>query len=885
MLRRSTQVRWWTSAMAGAAVLILPALALALQPPQEDGARGRALLRTQPFAADELSASPSLTKYHLNAIRGAMPRALANFTLVHSKDWEVRWDERSDRPHLIQGIGIPLIPGKGNKLSMRDVGLGPYAVLDLSDVEPMVRSVIDQFPELFRVSQEDLVLDLSRSSSQRNGELWFLELKQVHRGVPVEGANVFFRINNGNLVQFGTDRVADVHIRTRPRISRAAALRSAFQSIGFRVSDISERLDRGTLKIYPVMGADEVVGEMYVGTPGDGYRHRLVWEYIFRRRNDVATYNLVVDALNGQVLRFVDVNAFATVTGGIYPVTNTDPEEVRGLPFANVTNGTAKVTDAAGIYNYTSGTATSTLNGRYIRMNDNCGAISLSNSTTGNLAFGTSSGTNCTTPGVGGTGNTHASRTGFYHLTRINRKAATFHPTNTWLNGTLQANMNINNTCNAFWNGSTVNFYRSGGGCSNTGEIAAVFLHEWGHGMDTNTGGSASDQGTGEAVGDTFAFLETRDGCIGQNFQPGVNCANCTACTGVRDVSDFDISGPAVIARPSNVANNSSINCDRFACPYTTSSGSPYRGPMGYEGHCESVIASSANWDLGDMLRTQFGTEAGWAAMDAIWYESLIPSKSAYRLVSGGTCNPSATVDGCGSTNWYTVYLAVDDDNGNLSDGTPNGCRIWDAFNAHGIACGARPACSGGGPTPTPTPTRTPTPTSPPGPTNTPTNTPTPPPGGAELLVNPGFEGSVSPWTASSLGAHWIASPGFPHSGSSYVTMGFDNSATGTLWQQVAIPTSATGTLSFWLNVTSNETTTTLANDQLFLEVRSTTGALLRTVATFSNLNKVATQGAYTQRGPFDISEFRGQTVRIQFRAVTNASLNTWFRTDDASLR
>ena len=95
------------------------------------------------------------------------------------------------------------------------------------------------------------------------------------------------------------------------------------------------------------------------------------------------------------------------------------------------------------------------------------------------------------------------------HLTRINRKAVTFFPANAWLDGTLQANMNINQTCNAFWNGSTVNFYRSGGGCSNTGEISAVFLHERGHGMDTNSGGSANENGSGEAVGDTFAFLET----------------------------------------------------------------------------------------------------------------------------------------------------------------------------------------------------------------------------------------------------------------------------------------------------------------------------------------------------------------------------------------
>ena len=46
--------------------------------------------------------------------------------------------------------------------------------------------------------------------------------------------------------------------------------------------------------------------------------------------------------------------------------------------------------------------------------------------------------------------------------------------------------MNINLTCNAFWNGSTVNFYHAAAAAGNTGEIAAVFDHEWGHGMDNN---------------------------------------------------------------------------------------------------------------------------------------------------------------------------------------------------------------------------------------------------------------------------------------------------------------------------------------------------------------------------------------------------------------
>ncbi len=425
-----------------------------------------------------------------------------------------------------------------------------------------------------------------------------------------------------------------------------------------------------------------------------------MWEFVFRRQNDPTTYKAVVDAHSGKILQVVDLNRYSQVKGGIYPTTNTDAEVVVPFPFANVTNGTAKVTDADGNYTYGSGTATSTLNGKYFKMTDTCGSISLSNSTDGNLNFGTSSGTDCTTPGVGGAGNTHASRTGFFHLTNINRKAAGFLPSNSWLNSTVTANMNVNDVCNAYWDGSALNFFRSGtySGlfCSNTGEIAAVFLHEWGHGLDDNTGGSASEYGSGEAVGDTFAFLETKDACIGPNFTPGVKCDNCSTCTGVRDVGDFALGGTATIAKPSTVADNAGINCDQWSCPYTTPDGYAYRGPMGYEGHCESYIASTANWDLAQSLIATYGTDEGWAAMDSIWYESLTASKSAYQVVSGGTCNPSATVNGCGSTNWYTVYLAVDDDDGNLANGTPNGCRIWDAFNAHGIACGTRPACAGG---------------------------------------------------------------------------------------------------------------------------------------------------------------------------------------------
>lgn len=154
--------------------------------------------------------------------------------------------------------------------------------------------------------------------------------------------------------------------------------------------------------------------------------------------------------------------------------------------------------------------------------------------------------------------------------------------------------------------------------------------------------------------------------------------------------------------------------------------------------------------------------------------------------------------------------------------------------------------------------------------------------GGAELITNGGFESGVSPWVLS--GAALRSTGSFPHSGAAYTIVVNANNTSGAEYQQIAIPTGAARNLTFWLNVTSSETTTTTQFDIIFVEVRSTSGALLATLATFSNLSK-GTAGAYVQRGPYNLSSFAGQTVRIQFRATNNQSLPSSFRVDDVSVR
>lgn len=163
------------------------------------------------------------------------------------------------------------------------------------------------------------------------------------------------------------------------------------------------------------------------------------------------------------------------------------------------------------------------------------------------------------------------------------------------------------------------------------------------------------------------------------------------------------------------------------------------------------------------------------------------------------------------------------------------------------------------------------------------TPTPTPPPG-TNLFVNGGFEGSASPWVGSGNGYFYIANGSYPQGGTGYIYFGTANNRSGQSYQTVAIPTTATGTLSFWLNVTSAETTTTTQYDRLFVEVRSTTGTLLATLGTYSNLNKAAA-GVYTQRTLTVPAAYKGQTVRIQFRSTTDSSLITTFRVDTATLQ
>ncbi|HEX7721555.1 MAG TPA: hypothetical protein VF397_05315 [Pyrinomonadaceae bacterium] len=153
-----------------------------------------------------------------------------------------------------------------------------------------------------------------------------------------------------------------------------------------------------------------------------------------------------------------------------------------------------------------------------------------------------------------------------------------------------------------------------------------------------------------------------------------------------------------------------------------------------------------------------------------------------------------------------------------------------------------------------------------------------------QLLGNPGFEnGSASPtpWTATA-GVIDSSATRASHTGSWKAWLdGYGAAHTDTIFQKASIPASAaSASLSFWLHIDTKETTATAANDTLQVQIRNSTGAVLATLATYSNLNPIAD---YSQVS-FDVSSYKGQTIQVYLVGTENGSLQTSFIVDDFAL-
>ena len=358
--------------------------------------------------------------------------------------------------------------------------------------------------------------------------------------MPWEGARLVLRVNNGNLIHFGGERLPPAKVAVPPFLIDSELAEEV-------VNEHIQGFDHGDTMIDP--GSRHLIVIEAPGTEGadairigKGYGLRALWQFIFEREGVMGTCGPASTPPAGEVIEFYDINRLRRGHRRRLPdLVLLQRRDRAADALCRHRPGAAAPPTRPGS---TPGTAAPHLDAeRPVRAHLGQLRHDLDGAPT---AAATSSSRHLAAPTAprrasGGAGNTHSSRgSSSTTSTGPRRTPAAGSPTNTWLTSQLTVNVNINQTCNAYWNGSTINFFRSGGGCGNTGEIAGVSLHEFGHGLDTNDGnGFSPDNGTGETYGDFTAALPTHTSCVGNGFL-GTNCGGygdaCTYCTGVRDI-------------------------------------------------------------------------------------------------------------------------------------------------------------------------------------------------------------------------------------------------------------------------------------------------------------------------------------------------------------
>jgi subtilase family serine protease len=150
-----------------------------------------------------------------------------------------------------------------------------------------------------------------------------------------------------------------------------------------------------------------------------------------------------------------------------------------------------------------------------------------------------------------------------------------------------------------------------------------------------------------------------------------------------------------------------------------------------------------------------------------------------------------------------------------------------------------------------------------------------------QLLGNPGFESGNTVWSATSdviLDNSETEPYEQSHSGSWFAWLdGYGTPHTDTVAQAVTLPTGCHNyTLSFWKHIDTSESTSS-AVDTLKVQLLNSSGTVLTTLATFSNLNAAS---GY-QQASYSIAGYAGQKVTLKF---TGTETDKGFGTTDFTL-
>lgn len=198
-----------------------------------------------------------------------------------------------------------------------------------------------------------------------------------------------------------------------------------------------------------------------------------------------------------------------------------------------------------------------------------------------------------------------------------------------WLNGQIQVTANLDGSCNAFSDGDSIFFLKGADGqCEYTGRLPDVSYHELGHSVHT------------------------------QSIIPGVGAFEGALSEGISDYLAATITGDAKMGIGFFLDDKPMRNLDPDMYEWHWPED---RGQI----HGEGRIIGGALWDLRKALVEKLGEAEGVAKTDEIWYESIRRASDIPTM--------------------YPEALLVDDDDGDLSNGTPNQCEIDVAFYIHGL--------------------------------------------------------------------------------------------------------------------------------------------------------------------------------------------------------
>jgi len=403
--------------------------------------------------------------------------------------WRAVFDEISGIPR--NAIGPP-------------IAIGGYHVIDDGNVEEIALKFAEYLSDVTGVNVSDLHL----GQAKHLGNKWFVTLDQYYQGVPVYDRRLRLKISdNGKLFYFGSSAIPDIVLGTVPTLSQQTAFDYAVSGIGY-----NPQTDQAEYKGLWVLAVLE----------GNHYKGRLCHRFLIDVDTPLGKYETFTDAENGSTLFRYDTIRYETLTGTVTGMIQLETpfDEWVERPFRDLT-----------VYPESYNSVLTDVNGNFtVQVNGSnpvnieaylAGAFSrVANQQGADAIFQGQA-----TPGVNfeilwdDNNSNPAERCGYYSHLVGHTEIKIIEPAFTDLDFSMYCKVNLNQTCNAYWDGSSINFFNAGGGCTNTAQIADVVYHEYGHGVTDYQYKPYSPNGAQhEGWSDYFAATITDQPLIGRGF-------------------------------------------------------------------------------------------------------------------------------------------------------------------------------------------------------------------------------------------------------------------------------------------------------------------------------------------------------------------------------